>query len=147
VRVESDLGLPRCRALARLLRAVALTRSWNMVPLPVGFDRGAQAPQNMHLTRHAEIVDSPILGEAASGTLETSTPGSGQRSLEGGHAELMPGTRDEQSRWQHARIALSTSGHRAGESAAAIPVAKRDVMILRGRDAYESTEPAAPDPL
>jgi hypothetical protein len=53
--------------------------------------------------RYAEIVNSPILGEA----------GPGQRSFEGSRAELMPGTRDEQSRCQLARIVLSTSGHRA----------------------------------
>jgi hypothetical protein len=54
--------------------------------------------------RYAEIVNSPILGEA----------GPGQRSFEGSRPELMPGTRDEQSRCQLARIVLSTSGHRAG---------------------------------
>ena len=52
--------------------------------------------------RYAEIVNSPILGEA----------GPGQRSFEGSRAEVMPGTRDEQSRCQLAPIVLSTSGHR-----------------------------------
>lgn len=48
---------------------------------------------------------SPISDEA----------GPGQGSLEGSRAELMPETRDEQSRCQHACIALSSTGHRAEE--------------------------------
>ena len=66
-------------------------------------DRGRRFGARKGRRRYAEIVNSPILGEA----------GPGQRSFEGSRAELMPGTRDEQSRCQLARIVLSTSGHRA----------------------------------
>src|SRR5215211_2607538 len=65
--------------------------------------RGSTFRASQGRRRDAEIVNSPILGEA----------GPGQRSLEGSRAELMPGTRDEQSRCQLARIVFSTSGHRA----------------------------------
>jgi hypothetical protein len=83
--------------------------------------------------RRAEIVNSPILREA----------GPGQRSLEGSRAELMPGTRDEQSRCQHARIVLDQRSSGRG-AAAAIPVAKRGVMILRS-EMLAKPQPAAPD--
>ena len=55
--------------------------------------------------RYAEIVNSPILGEA----------GPGQRSLEGSRAELIPEFVTNNTHCQHARIVLSTSGHRAEE--------------------------------
>jgi hypothetical protein len=67
--------------------------------------RGSKFRARQGRRRYAEIVNSPILGAA----------GPDECSLEGSRADLMPGTRDGQSRCQHARIVLSTSGHRAEE--------------------------------